>query len=96
MTSRPNTTTSDRPVPVRGPDKVAQMKRESDRRVEAQRVASQQMTAKIQRLRTLRLERDALAARQSAEAAALEPPKAAAKRKSPSPKAAAAAKTATG
>ncbi len=48
-------------------DKSAQRQVESDRRVEEQRVAERQFAAKTERLRTLRLERDALLAREAAE-----------------------------
>jgi hypothetical protein len=50
-------------------DKSAQRQLESDRRVEEQRLANTQLAAKTERLRALRLERDALLARQAAEEA---------------------------
>jgi hypothetical protein len=59
----------------RGADKAAQNQKDAARRVEAQRVASLQMTAKIQRLRALRLERDAQEALRLAEAPAAVPAK---------------------
>lgn len=48
-------------------DKSAQRQVESDRRVEEQRIAERQFAAKTERLRALRLERDALLAREAEE-----------------------------
>ena len=52
-------------------DKTAQRQVESDRRVEEQKLADRHFSAKIERLRALRKERDAVLAREAAEAAAL-------------------------
>lgn len=62
-------------------DKSAHRQVESDRRVEEQRVAERQFAAKTERLRALRLERDAVLAREAAERPA-EEPKAGRKKKS--------------
>ena len=59
-------------------DKTVQRQLESDRRVEEQRLADRLVTAKTERLRALRLERDARLAAEEAERAAAEaatPPK---------------------
>jgi hypothetical protein len=53
-------------------DKSAQRQLETDRRVEEQRAAERQFIAKTERLRALRLERDAVVAREAAERAASE------------------------
>lgn len=53
-------------------DKSAQRQLETDRRIEEQRIAERQFAAKTQRLRALRLERDALLAREEAERLAAE------------------------
>ena len=62
-------------------DKTAQRQLETDRRVEEQRIADRQFVAKTERLRALRLERDAIAAREAAELTAAKPKPAARKKK---------------
>jgi hypothetical protein len=58
---------------------------ESDRRVVEQRIAERQFAAKTERLRALRLQRDALMASEEAERKALEPKPAPRKKKAASP-----------
>lgn len=66
-------------------DKASQRQKDEDLRVQSQQAASQQMTAKIQRLRALRMERDALEASKAASLPPAKPKKAASRKAAADP-----------
>jgi hypothetical protein len=68
MSTRPPAKTFLTAHQVQRADKAQQIANDAKRRIEAQRVAAVQTTAKIQRLKALRMERDAIAQREQAEA----------------------------